>query len=192
MQLEDERGFTLVELVLAVVISTIVITAMATAFIEILRNSGTADARRAESHDAQIAAAYFAEDVQSTGVRDTDVSATPQQSIETGVAYDEGLYRCGSDGTPRALLRMAWDEFTFDAATNSEVKTRVVVVYVVDTSGIERQLHRIVCRTTPPPAGPAPTAPSIDHVVVHNLDSSGPTVTCSSTCTAAAGPTRVN
>ena len=65
MTFDDERGFTLVELLVASVIVGIIMSAMATAIIVGLRTTDEANTRFSESHDAQIASAYFVTDVQS-------------------------------------------------------------------------------------------------------------------------------
>jgi prepilin-type N-terminal cleavage/methylation domain-containing protein len=61
-----ERGVTLVELLMAVAILGIVSTALAGAFAVMARNGRGITERFSQSHDAQIASAYLASDVQST------------------------------------------------------------------------------------------------------------------------------
>ena len=64
-KVDDENGFTLVELLIVIVILGIVAGAIATAFLVIGHSSKETTQRFNESHDAQIAAAYLANDVQS-------------------------------------------------------------------------------------------------------------------------------
>jgi prepilin-type N-terminal cleavage/methylation domain-containing protein len=62
-----DEGFTLVELLLAVVILGIIIGPLIAAILVILQNVTTTEDRLSASHDVQIANAYFAADVKSSG-----------------------------------------------------------------------------------------------------------------------------
>lgn len=174
----DERGFTIVELLVSMTILAIIIAPLSAALIGYIRNTDATSRRMNENHDVQITAAYFAQDVQAMGVHNW--SATPYplvQSIETNAPVGSGLYPCGVAGTPNALVRFAWDNPT--AAATAPVVMRAS--YVVETVGTERQLHRITC------AGSA--TPTADIVVAHEIDTTAPVVTCisPSSCTAAPG-----
>jgi prepilin-type N-terminal cleavage/methylation domain-containing protein len=165
----DDRGLTLVELIVAIAILGIIVVPLGAAAIGFLRHSDGVGRRMAESHDVQIAAAYFARDVQSVGIRDWTAHPYPlQQSIELGVAANAGLYPCGA-GTEATLVRLAWD----DPDTAPQV-TRVA--YVVSTVGTERRLRRLLC------VGSA--TPISDIVLAHHVDGT-PSVACSTSCTAA-------
>jgi prepilin-type N-terminal cleavage/methylation domain-containing protein len=169
-RLRDTSGFTLVELLITMVVLGIIVGPLAGAMIVYLRNTGAVAQRLGESHDAQIAAAYFAQDVQSVGVRDWTAYPYPlKQSVERNVAATGGLYPCGAAGTPTALLRLAWDD-----PTSATDRRTVVVSYVQQTVDGEQQLRRITC------AGSA--APDVV-VLVHNVDTAtAVSVTCSTTC----------
>lgn len=130
----DDRGVTLIELLVAVTLLAIVIAPLTNAMITYLRNTEATNDRLAASHDAQIAAAYFAQDVESVGVRDwTATGFALQQSVELNVAPNGGLHPCGPSG-PNAKIRMAWDDPT--SATGTPPK--VVVSYVVDGHELQR------------------------------------------------------
>lgn len=174
----DQRGFTLVELLIAIVILGIIIVPLANGLIAFFRNSDATTGRLSESHDAQLAAAYFAQDVQSVGVRDWTASPYAlKQSVEQNVGATGGLYPCGTGTT--AVLRLAWD----DPTSASGAPATVRVAYVIATSaGGEQQLRRIAC-------GTGTTTPTSDVVLVHNLVSA--TVVCSSQCTAASVPKQI-
>jgi prepilin-type N-terminal cleavage/methylation domain-containing protein len=168
----DDDGFTLIELLVTIVIMGVIIVPLGNAFNTFLQNTDTTIRRVGESHDAQVSAAYFAQDASSIGERDS--SGALIQSVET--ASTSQFTACGS-ATP--VIGFAWDDYTSTTASG-----QVRVVYVIRVVGTERQLHRLVCLD-------ASTAPSVDLVVIHNLDSSAPTVTCSpSDCsgTASAAP----
>jgi len=65
-RLEPEAGFTLPELLIAVSIMGVVIAAIAGVFVVAMRTNESIGRRHNESHDAQILATYWANDVQST------------------------------------------------------------------------------------------------------------------------------
>jgi len=159
----DERGVTLIELLVAVTLLAIIIAPLTNAFIVFLRNTDATNERLAASHDAQIAAAYFAQDVQNVGVRDwTDEPYDLKDfSVEEGVSATGGVNPCGSSGTPNARLRLAWDD---PAAVATGAPSKVVVSYYVDP---QNQLHRLRCQG----------GGTKDIVVAHNL-ASAPVVTC--------------
>jgi prepilin-type N-terminal cleavage/methylation domain-containing protein len=179
-----DGGFTLVELLVAVVILGIITVPLSNVVIGYLRNADATTARLIESHDVQIASAYWAQDVASIGTRSAGPAYTFTQSVEKNVTYDSGLHPCGPLGTPIAIARLAWDDFDAGGA-----KTVVSVAYVVKpTAAGPTELHRIRCDGSPTPS---------DVMLAHDLDpSTPPTVGCLGTsgddCTAApAVPTKV-
>ncbi|MBV9822902.1 MAG: prepilin-type N-terminal cleavage/methylation domain-containing protein [Actinobacteria bacterium] len=175
----DERGFTLVELMVAVVIIGVITAPLADVVIGYLHNADATTARLSESHDAQISAAYFAADVTSLGVRSTTYSSDPSapypltQSVEENAPATGGLFPCGTAATPNAVIRFGWDDYAGGAGA---APTRIRVAYVVqsDSSG-QQQLHRLAC------AGSATV--TSDVVVVHNL------VSATASCASASAPT---
>jgi len=169
----DDRGVTLIELLMAVVLLGIIAAPITAALITFLRNTNELQYRLAESHDAQISSAYFAQDVESIGVHDWSLPPyVMKQSVEQNVGATSGLYPCGTASTPSAVLRLAWDDPTSALATPGVV----IVSYVVQVVGTERQLHRLRCVSS--------STISSDVIVAHNLDSD-PVATCA---TAAGAP----
>src|SRR5690242_5451403 len=61
-----ERGFTLVELLVAIAILGVVAAVIGQAFVVSAETTNATAQRFSESHDAQVASAYLANDVQST------------------------------------------------------------------------------------------------------------------------------
>jgi prepilin-type N-terminal cleavage/methylation domain-containing protein len=165
-----EDGFTLIELLVAIVIMGIITVPLGDAFIGYLRNTGATSARLAESHDAQIAAAYWAQDVVSIGAR---AAASPYglvQSVDDTGSVD-WPYPC-STGSGAPVVRFVWDDFPGGAGTPTKVRT----AYVVQTVGNELQLRRLTCSGSSTPTAVA--------VLAHDLDPTvAPTVSCSTSCT---------
>jgi prepilin-type N-terminal cleavage/methylation domain-containing protein len=166
----DDRGVTLIELLVAIVILGIIIVPLGNALISFTRNTDDTTRRLSESHDVQIMAAYFAQDVQSVGVRETADPYPLKQSIELNAPANGGLYPCGAAGTRNAAVRFAWDD-----PTSASGLGRVIVSYVVEPVGAEVQLHRIRCVGS--------STPTSDIVLAHNVDATSPVLTCSSPCT---------
>ena len=171
---DDERGFTLIELMISLAITGIVIVAVAGSLSTVFLSSSATAVRLSRSHDVQNAAAYFEQDVRSVGVRNWGDNARPfVQSIETSAPYNSGLYPCGSSGTPTALVRFAWDDFL---PANPATPDVVVASYIVEPTGPNGllQLHRLLCRNS---------ALVSDHTLIHGL-AAGATVSCDpSPCT---------
>lgn len=170
---QDDRGFSLVELLVTIVIIGIIAVPLSNVIISYLHNTDATTARLSESHDAQISAAYFSADVASIGVRSTTYSANPAapypltQSIEENAPATTGLFPCGTAATPNAVIRFGWDDYT-SASAAAVTQVRVAYVSVPDAAG-QPQLHRLVC------AGSA--AITADTVLAHHL------VSVSAACT---------
>lgn len=165
-------GFTLVELLVAIVILGIITVPLTSVVIGFFRSADTTTARLIESHDVQIASAYWAQDVASIGMRigpgESGFEATPyalKPSVAVGTDSSlSGLTPCPATGTP--IVRLAWDDFSL-----SGVKTIVQVAYVLNP---QTELHRIRCDGS---------VVSSDVTLTHDL-STPPVVACSTaTCT---------
>ena len=170
----DENGFTLIELLLAISILAVITVPLANVFFAYMRGADDTTARLSESHDLQIASAYWAGDVASIGTRSTTSPYALTQSVETGVAYNSGLYPCGAAGTPNAIVRLAFDDFSAP-----DTRTLVRIAYVVQSVSGKTELHRLRCQGS--------AAVISDITLAHDLDpSTPPALTCSSTCTGTA------
>jgi len=182
---DDRRdaGFTLVELLISIVILGVIIVPLGNAVIGFIRNTDATSDRLALSHDAQISAAYVARDVAAVGIRDYTVSGTPfLPSIQLGAGYSAGGKTCGTPATPTALVRLLSDDWD-TSGTTPTVRTDIVAYYLTPPSGDVSELHRILCTSS--------ATPDSDIVLAHDVDPATPSVTCSSTCDAAAVPQRV-
>src|SRR5262249_39658875 len=164
----DDRGVTLIELLVAVVILGIIIGPLTAGLISFFRNTDATNNRMAESHDEQIASAYFAQDVQSLGVRDwTTAPFSLTTSFEQNVSATGGTDPCGPNGPPGAKIRMAWNDRT--DSPNLQIG---IVAYVGESVGGETQLHRLRCTKA---VGGSSTLTS-DLVLSHYVVSVGPPV----------------
>ena len=154
-----DDGVTLIELLVAIAMLGIIAVPLGTALISFLRNTNATTDRLAESHDAQIASAYFAQDVQSIGVRNwTGTGPFPlTTSVETNAPPKSGTFPCGVTGDPNAVIRMAWDD-----PTGASTRRTVIVSYVVRG----RELHRLRCDN-------GTSNPTSDLVMAHNVASVG-------------------
>jgi prepilin-type N-terminal cleavage/methylation domain-containing protein len=161
----NDNGFTLIELLLSIVIIGIITVPLSNVVISYLHNTDATTARLSESHDAQISAAYWAQDVASIGTHATVSPYALIRSIEVDIAYNAG-YSCGDPGTPNAVVRFAWDDYPSGSTTAKIVR----VAYVVETVSGQSQLHRIRCYDS--------SSPVSDIVLAHDLASTPPTVGC--------------
>ena len=164
-----DEGFTLVELLLAIIIIGVVTVPLGNIVIGYLKNVDDTNARLIESHDVQITSAYWAQDVASLGTHSATGTYPLTRSVETNVAYGSSLYPCGAAGTT-PIATLAWDDSTGPGAT-----TLVRVAYLKVTVAGQTKLHRLRCE------GSA-TAVS-DVILAHGLDpATPPLVACSTTC----------
>jgi len=93
----DDRGFTLIEMMIAVVLLAVIIVPLATALVGFFQNTTAMNNRMSESHDVQIASAYWNQDVQSIGAHDwSGTTITNKQSID--VPTFTGSFACGTAG----------------------------------------------------------------------------------------------
>jgi prepilin-type N-terminal cleavage/methylation domain-containing protein len=110
----DEGGFTLTELLVAITILGIISGALAIAFVVTGRSSSDTTQRFKESHDAQIASAYLATDVQSAKqITSATCGAPGGLAPLVNFSYDGGSsiasYLYGSDGAEQQLRRRFCD-----------------------------------------------------------------------------------
>ncbi len=135
-----DGGFTLVELIIAVLIIGVITVPLGDVVIGFLRNSDATTTRLLESHDVQITSAYWAQDVASVGVRSAKSPYPLSQSVETAVPDTSSLFPCGTAKTT-PLVTLAWD----DSITPDDT-TLVRVAYVVQAVSGQRELHRLRCQ----------------------------------------------
>ncbi len=165
----DDRGFTLIEVLLAVVITGIITVPLANVVVSYFRNTDETTARLSESHDVQIASTYWGEDVAGVGVRNTSYDLVQSVAVG-GSAPGSWGYECGSGD---AVVRLAWNEYPASGAP-----TLVQVAYLIQRVDSQpTELRRVRCDGSATPVS--------DTVIVHNLDpTQSPAVACTTTaCT---------
>jgi prepilin-type N-terminal cleavage/methylation domain-containing protein len=102
--MREERGFTLVEIMISMVILGILISSVGGALFISLKTTDATKQRFAESHDVQVASAYLANDVQSA----SDVHAPSDTTNCSGTfttlvtltyssaGHPDAVYKCGT------------------------------------------------------------------------------------------------
>ncbi|MEV6872994.1 prepilin-type N-terminal cleavage/methylation domain-containing protein [Amycolatopsis sp. NPDC051128] len=178
----SDDGFTLIELLLAIVILGVITVPLSDVIIGATQTTTTTSDRFEVSHDAQISAAYFAQDVAMTGLRDysgqiANGTVPYSPSIQVGAAYNAGGQVCGTAATPDAVVRLLSDDW--DTTTTPDATRRTAIIaYYPNPAGTE--LHRLRCLGSATPVS--------DTIVAHNVKPGTPAVTCASTCADAALP----
>jgi len=173
-----EAGFTLIELLITITLLGVVVVPLAGAVMAFLRDSDVTTARMSESHDAQLATAYFAQDVQAVGVRNYTATGSAyfplRQSVETAAPAGAGVYPCGDPALPAAVVRLAWDDFRQGAGSAA---TQVRVAYVVEN---RTELHRVLCAGSATPVSDVRIARNLaaPYAAVTCADASGSPVAC--------------
>lgn len=180
----EDGGFTLIEMLMAIVIMGIITVPIGDFMLAYLANFSTTQNRLSDSSDIQLATAYFSQDVANTGLRANVAPYGPAQSVWTQSPWPGPSY-CGQGlGTTVLLLRWGtWDQTT-------ETLLPASAAYVQEGT----TLHRIFCQASPTDL--TGVQPISDATVVHNLVSATPqcftsapeTVTA---CDSAAPPPKV-
>lgn len=116
-----DEGFTLPELLIAIVITGVIVSAVAGSFIVVLRNHDAQTNRLSTSHDANLLSSQIWSDVQSA---DTVVTSLPACPGGTAV----------SNGT---VLQMSWRDWSNWKADNP-VSTITTVSYAADAGQLTR------------------------------------------------------
>ena len=111
----DQQGFTLVELMIAIAITGLIVSAIAGALIVSFATTGVTQTRLAESHDVQVTSAYLANDVQSAASVNLASGGTCSGASTPLVTfnYDHGnaVYACGTaaNGETQVTRRFGGD-----------------------------------------------------------------------------------
>lgn len=134
----DDAGFTLIELIITIVIMGVITLPLANFMLAYLKNYTQTESRLSDSHDIQIATAYFSQDVANIGLRSTTSPYDPQTSVWT-TGFPANY--CGSTLGGTTLLLLAWDDQTWSAASGTATKAVDSVAYIA----IAGTLRRAAC-----------------------------------------------
>jgi len=99
--MREERGFTLVELMIGMVIMTLLIGAIGSALVVSLRTTDVTNKRMSENHDVQITSSYLANDVQSA----SDVVVAPSGGNCSGAFTTLVTFTYAAAGNPTAVYK---------------------------------------------------------------------------------------
>ncbi|WP_408898893.1 type II secretion system protein J [Nocardioides sp. R1-1] len=163
--LRDDRGFTLVEMLMTVAIMGVIVTALCGIVISYFKTTVDTQARFTESLDVQFAAAYWQRDVASIGVRSYDAGTKTfplQQSV--------GVTPACTLPAGTTVVTLAWSAYT--SLDSTAVPSPVTVSYVAQPDGGRYDLVRRRCHGS--------TVVSTVEVA-HSLNQI-PTVTCDIAC----------
>jgi prepilin-type N-terminal cleavage/methylation domain-containing protein len=180
----DERGFTLVELLITITLMGVVSLALSDLVISALKQMSATSDRLDVSQDEQLGAAYFARDVAAFGLRDYGAaigggSLPFKPSIQLDAADDAGGTICGP--VPVSVLRLLSDAWDLSVAPPVR-RTAVVAYYLKPVDGV-LELRRARCVGS--------STPSSDVRLSESVKPGSVSVSCSTPCTAAAAPLSV-
>lgn len=173
----DDGGFTLVELVITVLILGVITLPLGNFVLAYFQNVTDTQSRLSDSHDIQIATAYFSQDVANTGLHDSTQPYGSMTSVWTSASASLPASYCGQ-GTGSIVLLLKWDAWTATTVGGLPTATNLPssAAYVIESGA----LHRVYCASG--------SSVSSDATLVHNLQTA--TVQCASpaTCDGATPP----
>jgi prepilin-type N-terminal cleavage/methylation domain-containing protein len=160
-RLRRDAGFTLIELVMTISILGIIIVPLGNFVIEYLQNYPTTTQRLSDSHDIQIATAYFSQDAANTGVR----RITPPYPLQKSawLPGNPPATFCGDDVVGTLVLLLSWDVPGALGSPPSGALSSAAYVATPGTLQTPGTLRRVYCATG--------ASESSNVVVVHNLRS---------------------
>ncbi|MCU1503809.1 MAG: hypothetical protein JWM12_3163, partial [Ilumatobacteraceae bacterium] len=157
-----DKGFTLIEVMIAVVLLTVITGAIAAAMITALNVASSTTAQVADSTDAGVISAYLLRDAQSAGATDPATGLRSTTFGRLGVTTDTTAATLTGCAQPAAFVaRFSWID-------PIERTSPVVVYYALDST--KGQLTRRICRSQT----------TVDLVVGNHLTSA--VATCDTTC----------
>jgi len=151
----DDRGFPLVEMLVAIVVLGVITVPIGNVVISALKHTDDTSSRLTESHDAQLSAAWFAQDVANFGTRDQlgdPLDPQLRQSAETN-----RLQRRPGDGVRRRAAPCHGPELEQPTLIHSAGRSPVRQTELIPCRALRRrppslllssidQYHRLVVR----------------------------------------------
>ncbi|MEV8375631.1 prepilin-type N-terminal cleavage/methylation domain-containing protein [Kribbella sp. NPDC056861] len=180
----DERGFTLIEVLITIALMGVVSLALSDLVINALKQMSATSDRLDLSQDEQLGAVYFARDIAAFGLRDYGAavgggSLPFKPSLQLDAADDAGGTSCGP--LPVSALRLLSDDWDI-SVTPPVRRTAVVAYYLKPVDGV-LELHRARCVGS--------STPSSDVRLSGNVKPGSVSVSCSTPCTAVVAPLSV-
>jgi Tfp pilus assembly protein PilV len=133
-----DGGFTLMEVLFAIVLSAVIVGVVAAAVITSLNISDSTTAQVNDSSETGLVASFLSRDAQSAGGINSDASPNAAFGVWTTPSAT-----CTQGGT--VVIRFNWNEYTTATASNA-----VVVIYSLDSS--TQTLTRKICKDGVNPA----------------------------------------
>ena len=113
----DEAGFTIIELLIVIVIESLIVGGLGSAFVLIMNNSTTVKESLARTNDARFAANYIVSDARNSSGPETSLTDTTScPDANPPVA-----------GTPSAVARFDWISTSSTGATTADIVNYVLV-----------------------------------------------------------------
>jgi len=132
-----DQGFTLIEVIFAIVLATMITGVVAAAIVTSLSVARATTDQVGDSTDAGLISAFLIRDAQSAGATDPTTAVRDSTLGVTTDASAAGWSDCAQPAT--FVVRFSWLDRTASAST------RVVVYYLLDST--RAQLTRRVCRS---------------------------------------------
>lgn len=164
-RVRNDRGFTLIELLFTVVIMGIITVPLGNFMLSYVDNYTTTQNRISDSHDIQIATAYFSQDVANFGLHQgsPNYGYSPSAWVPTSSTLPASY--CGKSAGPLVLL-LSWDVWTVGGNPPTGTDQPASVAYVKSAN----TLARVFCKTG--------TTTATNTTIVDNLQSA--TASCAS------------
>lgn len=139
-----DSGFTLVELLVAIVVLGVVMIPLADLVIQYFRTETSATTVLGESHDAQIVNAYWQQDVASIGLRSPSYdSAQNTFPLQQSIGVPFGCTSSIPSGVNSPFVVMGWTQYD-----SSGTPTQITVGYATQGAAAPYALVRMYCSGT--------------------------------------------
>jgi prepilin-type N-terminal cleavage/methylation domain-containing protein len=174
-----DQGFTLIEVVLTITILGVIAVPLGIFLATFLRSYPQTENRISDSHDMQVATAYFSKDVANAGMRETAPPYKPTLSVWTANSPSPPAPYCGS-GAGTLVLLLRWDSWSVTTVNGQTTgnNTPASAAYVNESGS----LHRLYCASG--------AVISSDSTLVHGL--SDASVQCPGGCDTATPPAEID
>lgn len=140
-----DSGFTLIELLITMVIIGVITLPLGNLVIGYFRNTVQTQARANVSHDEQIAAAYWQQDVSSIGVRDTTFNSTTHTFPLSGSGSVTQSFPCSLPAAATTQIVLSWTAYSSAGAATGVSVDYATINHAADSG---KDLIRLQCSTS--------------------------------------------